>query len=737
MTAAHTRTARPPRRAPEAQAAQVGGASSQQPVGTSAERILRLLTEHSGDVICEAREGLITYISPNTQLLTGIADTEFVGRPFRDIVHPDDLARHAHYMVPGWTGPIEACFRVAGASGEWEWREARGVRVLDDDGAHRSVFVLRDANERMESEDALRRSEGRSRALLTAIPDLMFRMTRDGTYLDFKAERAEDLYVPPETIIGANIKALLPADLADRALIQIERALDEGGVQTLEYSLPKQTGLRSYEARITASGDDEVVVISQDVTERKQAERARDESERKFRQIIEEARDVVYMHDLAGNLTEVNRAGLELFGYTAEETRSLNFAKILDPGYLHIAIDNMQRALRGEEMLKDLEFLAYAKDGSPRWLEISPSPIHRDGEVVGFQGIARDITQRRLADERARFQAQLLDMVSQAVSVISFDGDVTFWNRYAEELYGWSPDEILNHKALGFGVPENRDAAIEAMRRVASGENWTGEFLVRNRAGRIFPALVLAAPIYDSAGAIAGGVCVSTDISELKRVERDTREAEERAAIRRERTRIARELHDTVAQYFFGIGIVTKDLADHPSTSEKAVLRKLANIRRMATDGGREVRNAVSALSASGLGESLDASIERLTHEMSRSYGIAVNYERDSSEIRFSPEMQHQLYRAAKETLFNACKHAQAGTISVQLRASQESVTLTVSDDGVGLVSSVERAMLTSSGFGLPNLRDQLERSGGHLDVLDNDGRGLSILCTLPMEGAA
>lgn len=583
---------------------------------SSAAQIWQILAERSSDVILELREGLITYISPNTNRVTGLFPADFVGQPFLELAHPDDRPTFAPFMTPGFTGTIELSFRVAGADGEWQWREARGVRLIDDDGAHRAVFVLRDVNDRLATERTLQQVQKRTSALLTAIPDLMFRLTRDGVCLDFKAEHAEDLYVPPEAIIGNNVRDLLPLELAERLIVHIECALDDGGIQTIEYALQKHNGLRDYETRITSIDNDEVVVIARDVTEQRKAERERAESERKYREIIEQARDVVYVHDLAGNLSEVNRAGLDLFGYSADEVRHLNFAEVIDPAYLHLAIANMQRAMRGEEMQKDLEFLAHAKDGSPRWLEISPSPVRRDGEIVAFQGIARDVTERRLAEGRAR---------------------------------------VL----------------------------------------------------------------------------------EERALLRRERTRIAEELHDSVAQYFFGIGIAAKDLAERDSLSATALRRKAGKIRRLATEGSREVRNAVSALAAVGHGVSLDISIERLADEALGSFGITVGYQRDGSDARLRPGTQRQLFRFARETIFNACKHAQASTVSVQLSSREEGVTLTVRDDGAGESSAVERAMASAVGFGLPNLREQIERAGGHVEIRDNEDRGISVICHLPMEGAA
>jgi PAS domain S-box-containing protein len=144
---------------------------------------------------------------------------------------------------------------------------------------------------REQSIQTVRQSEGRYRALLNAIPDLMFRMTRDGTYLDFKGE-AEDLASPPEELIGSNARDILPADVADRLLEGIAHAIDTGEVTTGDYELTLNGVTRTFEARIVRD-EDEAVLIVRDITERKRQEdelrnsrvrlvRAGDEARRKL-----------------------------------------------------------------------------------------------------------------------------------------------------------------------------------------------------------------------------------------------------------------------------------------------------------------------------------------------------------------------------------------------------------------------------------------------------------------------
>jgi PAS domain S-box-containing protein len=126
------------------------------------------------------------------------------------------------------------------------------------------------ANER--SIETLQRMELRNRALLDAIPDLMFRVTRDGTTLDVQAEDTAGLVLPAEEQIGRNARDLLPPDVADAVLACIERALETGSMSSVEYELEIQGEAHVFESRMVPSGANEVVTIVRDFTEQRRAE---------------------------------------------------------------------------------------------------------------------------------------------------------------------------------------------------------------------------------------------------------------------------------------------------------------------------------------------------------------------------------------------------------------------------------------------------------------------------------
>lgn len=132
-------------------------------------------------------------------------------------------------------------------------------------------------NERERTEEELRESESRSRAMLRAIPDMVFRLSRDGEYLDYKAETGANLFAPPEVFLGKRIVDILPSPVARRTVLAITEALRTGKTQVLEYALPLQGEPREFEARIAVSSAEEVVAIVRDITQRKEVDRLKDE----------------------------------------------------------------------------------------------------------------------------------------------------------------------------------------------------------------------------------------------------------------------------------------------------------------------------------------------------------------------------------------------------------------------------------------------------------------------------
>lgn len=196
---------------------------------------------------------------------------EFIGKTDFDF-YPDRLAQRFHGDEHAVIDSGMARVNELEPQDEAEsiWTLTTTVPVTDASGRVVSlVGAARDVSARHYTEAALRTSEARQRALLEAIPDIVFRFDRDGVFLDVRISRSSRFWVPPHTRIGRRLHDILPEHVATPILNAIRVALDTGNVATVEYELHPETDRSAFELRIAPAGDGEVVAIAREITERK------------------------------------------------------------------------------------------------------------------------------------------------------------------------------------------------------------------------------------------------------------------------------------------------------------------------------------------------------------------------------------------------------------------------------------------------------------------------------------
>jgi PAS domain S-box-containing protein len=198
-------------------------------------------------------------LTVGTEYVAGFSAT-FAPRP----ADADALAVGLQAILSGDLPHFELDSRYQAADAE-RWLM---LTIVPWDGG--ALIQHRDVSQHKRDEQALRQAE----AMLAVMPDLMFRLSRAGEYLDCKISRDHELYLSPEQIIGKRLHDLLPSATADAWLEWIARALDSGRTQVYEYRMPTPHGARAFEARLLVSGVDEVLTIVRDITERTQAEEA-------------------------------------------------------------------------------------------------------------------------------------------------------------------------------------------------------------------------------------------------------------------------------------------------------------------------------------------------------------------------------------------------------------------------------------------------------------------------------
>jgi PAS domain S-box-containing protein len=170
------------------------------------------------------------------------------------------------------TMTLDVVVRVRRLDGELRWCHIRSAtRHIE---GHRQVCegVLLDVTDQKRVQDELAESQTRNQAILSALPDLMFVMSRDGVYLDFHARDLSTLFVPPEHFIGRHMNDVLPPELARLFVPKLREVCDTGEMAVVEYSLDMPPGVSHFEARIVPCGPDRVLAIIRDTSESKRAQ---------------------------------------------------------------------------------------------------------------------------------------------------------------------------------------------------------------------------------------------------------------------------------------------------------------------------------------------------------------------------------------------------------------------------------------------------------------------------------
>ncbi len=261
------------------------------------------------------------------------------------------------------------------------------------------LAALSEARTRWDS--ALRASEARNRAILTAIPDLMFLQTADGVYLDFHAKDRSKLLVPPERFLGRRPEEVMPAALAAQ-FKEAFAAATEHDPAVVQYTLPIQGENRTYQARVVRCDGDHRLSIVQDVTERTRAEERLRDSERRYTLATSAARVGVWDWDLRTNQVYVDPSintdlGLDPRG---PGRSAIEWVPLFHAADLDQAHKRMTAHVDGRIPSVELECRLFHSDGSIRWFVARGAIVERAGaRPIRASGTATDITERKEAEE--------------------------------------------------------------------------------------------------------------------------------------------------------------------------------------------------------------------------------------------------------------------------------------------------------------------------------------------------
>ncbi|MBI5397176.1 MAG: PAS domain S-box protein, partial [Verrucomicrobia bacterium] len=272
------------------------------------------------------------------------------------------------------------------------------------------VGVAHDITERVLLEASVQRSEARNRAMLAAIPDLMFITDKDNVFVGYHAADATRLFAPPDQFMGKPVDAVLPPEVAGKIIAGFDEVTRTGQVAVREYSLDAQGAKRSFEARIVRLDRERRLTIVRDITERRRAQEAVRESEELHRGAMVAAGAVPYCRDFTTNTYTFMGEGIRaLTGYSPEEFTTTLWDKIIleqiPTGELAgMAYDDAKQTFYKERRPAwTADYRVRTKSGEERWLSTASVDVLNDrNEPVSSVGMFLDITEHKQSEEALR-----------------------------------------------------------------------------------------------------------------------------------------------------------------------------------------------------------------------------------------------------------------------------------------------------------------------------------------------
>jgi PAS domain S-box-containing protein len=382
------------------------------------EHRYRRLVELSPEAIVVHSEGKILYLNPTAQRLWG-ADKpeELIGQSILDRVHPDyhdTVNKRVRQVLEEGSATELIEQRHIRLDGEVIDVEVAGMPFVVN-GQPAVQVVMRDITDRNRGREALKQTETQLRTVIGSAALVLFVINLEGIFTLSEGEGLKNLNLKPGELVGQSVFDLYRD--YPQILQNIRRALDGEG-----FSDAVQIGELTFETRYSPLVNDAgsvtgLIGVATDITENRKAQNALQENEERYRELFENANDIIYTHDLSGNFTSLNRSGEKITGYSREEAMRMNVADVLAPDYLALARRMISRKTGTEgSTVYELEIITKA-DRRVR-LEVSTRLIYHDGQAIGVQGVGRDLTERKRSEEALAQQARreaMTHRISQAI----------------------------------------------------------------------------------------------------------------------------------------------------------------------------------------------------------------------------------------------------------------------------------------------------------------------------------
>jgi len=649
------------------------------------------------------------------------------------------------------------------------------VVIYDEEGRpHAVLATYRDITERKQMEEALRESAEKYREIFTGTHDAIWIVkVKEGefVYEDVNPEYSNFAGVDKRDVVGKRLGEIFEQETANNILRDYEWVVKEKKTlkkeQHLKFLMGEKWHLTTLAPHLDENGNvDRIIGSGKDITELKRAEEALRESEGRYRRLVDTAPDVIYTISWDGTLTSLNPAFEKITGWSLNEWLNKSFAELVHPDDLTKAVETFQQTMRGETP-PPYELRIRTKSGDYLVGEFTSKPLIEKGEVIGELGIARDITERKRAEEALRESENryytLFENANDAVFIADTEtGELLYANKMAEILTGKSRGELIGMHQSKLHPPEDAEHYKEAFRGHVRTPSTNVEAIVMRKDGTRVPVSI-SANIFELGGkkVIQG---IFRDITERKRMEDKLKNHSEKLEQKiKEKTKELLESQKKLitAERLAAIGEVATQVGHdlrNPLTSIKGAAYYLKTGKNIKLDkNAKKMLDTIDdsiAYSNKILTDLLDFSqeirlkpVRKTVKEVVADALSSINVPKkvnviDLTEIEPTIRVDSLLIRRVLHNIFINAFEAmpEGGTLKIESKENGENVSIRICDSGVGVPKNVIEKLFTpffttksrGVGLGLAICKRIVEAHGGSISVESKKGKGTCVTIILP-----
>ena len=701
------------------------------------EQKFRVLFEKTTDglVYCDPA-GRILDVNEKAAEIAGKRREDIIGRSFLDLglVSSENVPVLVERLKKQTSEPIGRFdFEIQRENGEKRFIEISFALIQENNTPTGSLAIIRDITERKKTEEMLKEKEERY-AVLSAASFEAIGICEQGKIVDANNQLSRMLGYELTELVGMNVLDFVAPESRDLVNENMRKGI-EGPYEHL--ALRKDGSVFPVRVRarpIRYKGRIARVTAIRDITEDKKLEKSLEENEEKFAGLFSGNPEATVFIDPSMNIVEVNPRFMSLFGYEQEEVKGKCLNDLIVPK--NLAEEGRMLDSKAKEGYVYHETVRKRKDGSPIPVSVSAAPISFHGQLIGYVGVYKDVSEQKRAF--AQFRG-LFTGNPEAAAYLGPDFHILDVNPRFEELFGYSLEEIKGKHINEVVVPSDMLEEGKLLDQRA-GRGYVYHDTVRKRKdGQLVPVSVSAAPIVVE-GSLVGHVAMYTDISELKMAVAAMKEMMQKTILTNEKLRVVGGLtrHDVRNKLSTVLGntyLLRKQLA-----SDAGVMDKLKDMEE-AVHQVTQIFEFAKDYESLGVEELVYVDVDKTVEKAiglfaDLKHAIIVNNCAGLTVLADS-----LLKRMFYNLIDNSLKHGQ-DTSRIEIRYQETNpneLKLYYEDDGGGIHEETKPNLFkegfttgNGTGYGLYLIKKMMEVYGWTITETGTPGKGAQFTITIP-----